>query len=122
MDTNWCVFCGKHIDSAEDALYCSETCRHGDGAAVPASASASTEYFSLASPRASPVSSPMWSPQSRSPSLKPVTSFDLSSKLPCHTPAYPVQSPSSFGPSSSLLDGIRGRSTSLPSAHLLSTV
>ncbi|KAJ2602107.1 hypothetical protein IWW48_000380 [Coemansia sp. RSA 1200] len=138
MDTNWCTFCGKHIDGVDDALlYCSEVCRHSDasGASLAASPTPSAEYFSFRAPgsRASPTSSPAWSPQylplrGRSPSLTPMGALDLSSRLPCHAPAYsPTSRLSSamlfpsppLGPSA--LDA-RGRSTSLPYSHQLSAM
>ncbi|KAI8324854.1 hypothetical protein GQ54DRAFT_255649 [Martensiomyces pterosporus] len=133
MDTNWCTFCGQHIDGSDDALYCSETCRHSDGNTSAPTTPSPSEYFSLASPRASPVSSPTWSPQGlfrdRSPSLTPMTPVDLSSRLPCHTPAYsssrssvvyqsPLLGPSALDANASA----RGRATSLPSTHQLSAM
>ncbi|KAJ1800002.1 hypothetical protein LPJ59_001428 [Coemansia sp. RSA 2399] len=139
MDTNWCTFCGKHIDGVDDALlYCSETCRHNDASntSVALSPSPSTEYFSFRAPsssRASPTGSPVWSPQNvplrnRSPSLTPMGALDLSARLPCHAPAYSPTSRSSsamlfpsppLGPSA--LDA-RSRSTSLPYSHQLAAL
>ncbi|KAJ1668372.1 hypothetical protein IW140_000200 [Coemansia sp. RSA 1813] len=142
MDTNWCTFCGKHIDGVDEAmLYCSESCRHSDASSASvavASPSPSTEYFSFRAPsssssRASPTGSPVWSPQhvplrDRSPSLTPMGALDLSARIPCHAPAYSPTSRSSstmlfpsppLGPSA--LDA-RGRSTSLPYSHQLAAM
>ncbi|KAI7834979.1 hypothetical protein BX661DRAFT_175876 [Kickxella alabastrina] len=141
MDTNWCTFCGTHIDCADDALYCSEACRHNDGASqinplsitrtssISIKTSSHSEYFSLASPSSSPLaSSPKWLPQTltreRTPSLTPMTALDLSARLPCHAPAYsPSRSPvssnfyqsPSFGPS---MTDIRVRNSPVPFSQL----
>ncbi|KAJ1951928.1 hypothetical protein GGI12_006372 [Dipsacomyces acuminosporus] len=138
MDTNWCTFCGQHIDNSDDALYCSEACRHSDGnapALMTTSGHGSTEYLSMASPRASPVSSPVWTPQTtasllrdRSPSLTAMMPIDLSARLPCHTPAYSsarssvVSLSPMLGPSALDVNGAIGRSKSLPSSHQLSAM
>ncbi|KAI9501789.1 hypothetical protein GGI25_004438 [Coemansia spiralis] len=149
MDTNWCTFCGKHIDCIDDdaLLYCSEACRHNDahnGALLlplsttsssgTLSPSPSTEYFSFkaSSLNASPTGSPVWAPQmlfrNRSPSLTPVGALDLSTRHPCHAPAYSPSSrtssamllpPSSLGPSA--MDA-RNRAASLPYSHQLSAM
>ncbi|KAJ1655737.1 hypothetical protein GGH95_003479 [Coemansia sp. RSA 1836] len=142
MDTNWCTFCGKHIDCLDDALYCGESCRNHDrcgmAATTPTSASTSFEYFSMGSPRASASfgsGSPVWGAQpmlrERSPSLTPMSALDLSARLPCHAPAYST-SPSSrssvtslflpspvLGPSALDLRSIRAASSSLTSGHQL---
>ncbi|KAJ2813136.1 hypothetical protein GGI24_006574 [Coemansia furcata] len=141
MDTNWCTFCGKHIDLLDDALYCGESCRNHDrcGLAATTPTSASFEYFSIGSPRASASfssggSSPIWGAQpmmrERSPSLTPMSALDLSARLPCHTPAYSSSSSRSsvtslflpsptLGPSALDLRGIRPAPSSLPSGHQL---
>ncbi|KAJ2012312.1 hypothetical protein GGI03_008875 [Coemansia sp. RSA 2337] len=143
MDTNWCTFCGKHIDCQDDALYCGESCRDQDrcGIAVTTPTSASFEYFTMGSPRASASissggSSPAWGAQpvlrERSPSLTPMSALDLSAKLPCHAPAYSSSSASSrssvtslflpsptLGPSALDLRSIRPVQSSLPSGHQL---
>ncbi|KAJ2492920.1 hypothetical protein IWW37_001092 [Coemansia sp. RSA 2050] len=142
MDTNWCTFCGKHIDCSDDALYCGESCRDQDrcGLAATTPISASFEYFSMGSPRASVSfssggSSPAWGSQhamrERSPSLTPMSALDLSARLPCHTPAYSSSSSSrasvtslfipspTLGPSVLDLRSIRPAPSSLPSGHQL---
>ncbi|PVU90840.1 hypothetical protein BB561_004696 [Smittium simulii] len=30
MDTNWCFYCGNHIEHSDSDLYCSEKCRASD--------------------------------------------------------------------------------------------
>ncbi|KAJ2000073.1 hypothetical protein GGI04_004301 [Coemansia thaxteri] len=146
MDTNWCTFCGKHIDCQDDALYCNDVCRDHDRCdmpvTTPTSVSASFEYFSMASPRASPVagSSPVWGCgtqmllRERSPSLTPMSALDLSPRLPCHAPAYSSSSSRSsvtslfhpspiLGPSAlDLRSIIRAAPSSLPSNHQLSAL
>ncbi|KAJ2131610.1 hypothetical protein IW136_005258 [Coemansia sp. RSA 678] len=133
MDTNWCMVCGTHIDCLELATYCSEDCRHSDSKRASLVSSPSSEYFMFGSAAVSPASSPLWAPQGmyreRSSSLTPMSAQDLSARLPCHTPAYSssrsslallhMHSSPSLGPSA--LD-IRGRATSLPSTHQLSTM
>ncbi|KAJ1808516.1 hypothetical protein LPJ75_004570, partial [Coemansia sp. RSA 2598] len=106
MDTNWCTFCGKHIDGSEDALYCSLACSRSDTSSAQPSPMLglmpSSEYFALASPMASSVAASPLSlvgqqllPRDRSPSLTPMTPLDLSTRHPCHAPAYSrQQSPS----------------------------
>ncbi|KAJ2746993.1 hypothetical protein GGI20_000889 [Coemansia sp. BCRC 34301] len=143
MDTNWCTFCGKHIDCLDDALYCGESCRNQDRFGIPAktptSASSSFEFFSMGSPRASASfggSSPVWGGQQivreRSPSLTPMSALDLSARLPCHAPAYSTSTSSSrssvtslflpspvLGPSPLDMRGIRAASSSLTFGHQL---
>ncbi|KAJ2852667.1 hypothetical protein IWW36_000024 [Coemansia brasiliensis] len=131
MDSNWCMVCGRHIDCQELATYCSDACSHLDS--NRSVMSPSSEYFSFWSPTASPASSPMYTSQGiyreRSLSLTPMSTQDLAARHPCHTPAYSssrssltlmnLQASPSLGPSA--LD-IRGRATSLPTAHQLSTM
>ncbi|KAJ1648096.1 hypothetical protein J3B02_006015 [Coemansia erecta] len=144
MDTNWCTFCGKHIDGSEDALYCSLVCSQSDTSGSQPSPMLglmpSFEYFSLTSPMASSLAvSPVslvgqqpFQPRDRSPSLTPMTALDLSTRHPCHAPAYsrmPSPSPSSssqfyrspsLGPSAFDARSVRG--TSVPLTHQLSTI
>ncbi|KAJ2708078.1 hypothetical protein FB645_000187 [Coemansia sp. IMI 203386] len=143
MDTNWCTFCGKHIDGSEDALYCSQVCGLSDNSSSQPSPLIgllpSLEYFTMALPASSSVtaSPPSWAVQQqlpmrdRSPSLMPMTALDLSTRHPCHTPAYsrsPSSSPApaqfyrspSLGPSAFDSRSVRG--TSVPLTHQLSTI
>ncbi|KAJ2761819.1 hypothetical protein IWQ56_005177 [Coemansia nantahalensis] len=131
MDTNWCMFCGKHIDGLEEATYCSEDCRCSDSCNSAGSLSAPSspppEYYMHRSPAAL-LPSPgllVWAPQltlrERSPSLTPMSAQDLLIKYPCHTPAYStsrsslaLQSSPSLGPSAF---GGRRRTTSVASAQ-----
>ncbi|KAJ2691954.1 hypothetical protein H4R19_006252 [Coemansia spiralis] len=131
MDTNWCMFCGTHIDSLEEVAYCSEACRRFDGCSSAASTSMPPsplpEYYAGRSHAASPPSLglPTWAPQltfrDRSSSLTPMSAQDLLARYPCHTPAYSasrssltLQHSPSLGPS---VVGGRRRSTSVASAH-----
>ncbi|KAJ1736264.1 hypothetical protein LPJ61_000048 [Coemansia biformis] len=130
MDTNWCMFCGTHIDRLEEVTYCSDACRRFDSSSVAASISMppspAPEYLSLRSPSASPPSLPTWTLpmpfRERSSSLTPMSAQDLATRYPCHTPAYSSSRSSlalihhspSLGPGTM---GGRRRSTSVASAH-----
>ncbi|OMJ20731.1 hypothetical protein AYI70_g3927 [Smittium culicis] len=35
MDTNWCYYCGSHINHSDTDLYCSEKCKKKDEKHVP---------------------------------------------------------------------------------------
>lgn len=151
MDTNWCTFCGKHIDSLEDTLYCSVNCRNRDscGAAGHVGQDGSPNFMTMASPVPSPVcgSPKLWSKPSptapssdskehsiqrkRSPSFTlPGSALGLSAKLPCRAPAYSTSPHTSLSSLLSYLPGslsqqdTNGRTTtsSLPSDHRLSLI
>ncbi|KAJ2782670.1 hypothetical protein H4R18_002148 [Coemansia javaensis] len=139
MDTNWCMFCGTHIDRPEDAVYCSDDCRRFDcraswpGSSLGAPPSPGPEHYAPHSPMSSPGGSLVWGSQAafreRSSSLTPMSAQDLQIRYPCHTPAYSssrsslvlMQLTPPFGSSPA---GVRARSTSVASAphHQLAAI
>ncbi|KAI8604336.1 hypothetical protein EDD21DRAFT_412187 [Dissophora ornata] len=79
MDSDWCLFCEKHVQDL-GALYCSKECARKDKLMAVTSKPSS---FSSSSPPSSTSSSPTLTPSTNSLSLKRPSRLTMTVTYPC---------------------------------------